>query len=156
MLRPTISACRASPSRTESIPEFGQEQGTSAGEVLEAPEIASELFDAVQVHVEGEEIEARDLEVLGHREVGVGYQRLGVDLLDLVCERAQESPDAGRLVPADHVRRDLVPDEEGEQGPRRVAQGAGGVPHAAPDLPSFGAGIEEAEMLRPRDSDQEP
>ena len=56
--------------------ELGEHQRLVLGEVLQPREVAAEVGLAVQVDVEGDEVEeVGEVEVLGRREVGVADQR---------------------------------------------------------------------------------
>ena len=69
---------------------FGQQQRQVAGDVLQPRQVAAQLGFVVQVDVERADVEERQVEVFGRREVDVGEQGLRRDRLRLVVELAQE------------------------------------------------------------------
>ena len=134
--------------------ELGQHERLVLGDVLEPREVAAEVDLAVEVDVEGDEVdEVGHVEVLGGRKVGVAHQRGGRALLHLVAQRAQEVAHAIGSVPAHDVGRHLVADEEAEER-GMVAAGLARGAHGAADLRHQGLVVEEADVLRPRDGDQ--
>ncbi len=109
----------------------------------------------VQVDVEREEIGEVGLEIFGGRIVGVADQRGGLHLLDQADQLTQEPGDARSAVPADDVRRDLVADQERADG-RVIAAGLDHVRDGAADRIGDLLRVEKADVLRPRDSDEDP
>jgi hypothetical protein len=109
----------------------------------------------VEIDVEREEVdEVGDLEVLGGGEVGVADERARRSILHLVTQRAQEGRHALGPVPAHHVGRDLVADEEPEQR-RVVAAVVGSGTHGSPDLRDGLAPVEKRDVLRPGNRHQD-
>ncbi len=120
---------------------------------MQAIEIAAKIRLAVEVDVESEKVGEVRLEVLGRGEVGVAHERLGIDALGDVDQVPQEGADARRPVPADDVRRDLVADEIPRQ--RRMSHArVDRFGDGAPDVLRQLRGVEEADVLGPRDTGQ--
>ena len=123
---------------------------------MQAGKVATEIGLAVQVDVEGQEVdELPDVEVLGRREVGIAHERGRSAVLHDVGERAHEFPHPLRAVPADDVGRDLVTDQKPEKG-RMTAAVLRRRAHRAADLGDDVLAIEKADVLRPRDRDEHP
>ena len=115
------SACPSRPFADAVGAGLGEEQRQRAGDVLQPRQVAPQVRLVVQVDVERADVEERQLEVLGGREVHVGEQAVGRRGLGLVVEFAQEALDARLAVPADDRRRDLVAERD-HQHRRVIAQ----------------------------------
>jgi hypothetical protein len=103
----------------------------------------------VEVDVERDEVDQlRHVEVLGRGEVRVADERRRRARLHLLAQHAEEVAHALGTVPADDVGRDLVADQEAEQG-RVAAQRVGSGARRAADLRHQLAAVEEAHVLRP-------
>jgi hypothetical protein len=102
----------------------------------------------VQIHVEGAEVEAVEVEKLGGWIIHVGEEAVRCHGLDVAIQLAQEPRDTARPVPPDDAARNLVPD--GKQQQRRVrgqaTDIAGGIPS---DPPRGSPVIEKRHVLRP-------
>ena len=133
---------------------LGQDERPVAGDVLQTAEIAAKGFLVVQVHVEGDEVDLGEVEVFRRREVGVADQRLGSDRLHLGAELVEERLDALFPVPAHDVGRNLVADHVREHGAmaRRVAHSP---TNRVADLGDDARRVEERDVLRPRNPDQD-
>src|SRR5262245_47836817 len=108
----------------------------------------------MEVDVEGDEVhEVGDVEIFGGWEVGVADERLRAPSLHLVAQDTQELAHPLRAVPAYDVGRDLVADQEAEQG-RMATAGVGGGAHRAADLRAHILAVEEADVLGPGHRDQ--
>jgi hypothetical protein len=108
----------------------------------------------MQVDVEGHEVEELgQIEILGGREVGVADERPRGLLLDVADQPAQEFAHPLRPVPANDIGRDLVADEQPEEG-RVAAEVLCRRPHGATDLRHDVLAVEKADVLRPRNGDQ--
>ena len=133
--------------------ELGHHQRAIVGQVLQPREIALELLAALEVDVEGEEVEARQPQVLGRGEVDVGDQRAGVLLPGGAAQAREKALDPRAPLPAHDRRRDLVSDRVAEHG--RVTR-------ARPDRRAYrlldpvgGARVEKRDVLLPGDPDHD-
>ena len=135
--------------------ELGQHQRPVDGEVVQPPDIARERPLVVQIDVEADEIGEIDGQVFGRRKVGVADQRLRVLSSDQGDEALQKAPHRLGAVPADHIGRDLVADQIGED--RRMARaGANPGDHRRADIRLGRAAVEKGDVLRPGQPDQHP
>ncbi len=75
-------------------------------------------------------------------------------VFDAGDEAAQKTPHRLGAVPADHVRRDLVADEIGENRGMPAA-GAHAADHRVPDLRLDRRAVEKGDVLRPGQPDQD-
>ncbi len=100
---------------------FGEQQRLVAGDVLQPRQIGAQLRLAMQVDVEGADVEEREIEKFGRRKVDVGEQAVGRRGLGVLIECAQKALDADAAVPAHDARRNLVAEREG-QDRRMVGQ----------------------------------
>ena len=127
---------------------LGQQQRLVPGNVLETGQIPAQGCLLVQIHVEGAEVEAVDLEKFGGRVVHVSEEACRRCGLDVPVQLAQEPLDVVLPVPPDDAARNLVAD--GKQQQRRVRGQAphvtGGVP---PNPPCGSLVIEKRDVVRP-------
>ena len=116
---------------------------------LQARRIGAHVGLPVQVHVEGKEIDKRQVEVFRGRVVDIREEAVGRCRLGLVIERSQEALHALRSVPAHDRPRDLVAQSEQQHG--RVGRQASDLRHdLAPNLLAQAPIVEEGHVLRPR------
>ena len=134
---------------------FRQQQRLLSGNVLQPRQIGAQVLLAVQVDVERADVEERQVEEFGRREVHVGEQAIGRGLFRLGVEPAQKALDAKPAVPPHDPRRDLVAERKHQQG---------GVIGQLPDLVDGlalnrlrqRAVVEKCHVLRPRQADHHP
>ena len=133
--------------------EFGQHERPVAGQRVQPIEISDEVFLAMQIDVEREEIGEVGFEIFGGREIRVADEPLGIAALDDLHQLAQEGGDAPGAVPADDVRGDLVADQQ--RGHRRMVLAClSRPPERVADLAGQLLRIEEAHVLGPRHTDE--
>ncbi len=133
--------------------ELGQHQRPVDGEVVQPRHVFAEGMLVMEIDVEAEEVGEIDRQIFGRREIRVGDEPLGIDVLDEADELLEEGADVVRPVPAHHVGRDLVADQESED--RRMAiHRAHGLDHGALDVALDLGAVEEGDVLRPRHADQ--
>ncbi len=133
---------------------LGQQQRLGAGHVLQPPQVGAQVGFAVQVDVEGADVEAAHVEMFGRREVHVGDRRVGRHRLDVGVELAQKALDARVPVPAHDRRRDLVAHRDHQRGRMRgdaAGGGGNGLTHVARER----GVVEEGDVLRPRNADHD-
>ena len=92
---------------------FAEHQRQLAGLSHQMRQVAAEVFLAMQIHVERNEIEKTQIEIFGRRIVRVGEKRAGIDLFAEVTQLGEEAADGARPVPAHDVRANLVADAVG-------------------------------------------
>ncbi len=131
---------------------FSKQQRLVARDVLQAREIRAQLWLAVQVHVERADVEEREVEEFGRREVDVREERLRRGVLRVLIQAPQEPLDAHAPVPADHAGRYFVAEREHEHGwmAAEVAHLRG---QLAPDSLLQSTIVEEGDVLRPGEPD---
>ena len=112
---------------------LSQQQRLLAGDVLEAGQIRAQLRLVVQVHVEGVEIEEREIEELGRRKVDVREEGVGRRRLRVLVQAAEKTLDAHPPVPAHDARRDFVAERDDADG-RMCADLTDARDRLAPDL----------------------
>src|SRR3984957_167012 len=96
-------------SMPESIhADLAQQERLVPNQVLEPEQIAAERFGIVQVDVEGDKIERRQVEILGWRVTGIRYQPVRVSLSGNVSQFGEEFLDPASALPTDHVGRDFI------------------------------------------------
>ena len=105
--------------------EFGQYQRSVDREIVQPRNVAPERGLIMQVDVETHKIGKIDGKIFGGWEIGIADQCPGVLVPDTADKLPQEPPHRLGAMPADHVRRDLVPDQIGKN--RRVPTAG---PHA--------------------------
>src|SRR5579884_3285846 len=133
--------------------ELGQHQRLVHREVVEPRDVAAERALVVQVDVEAEKIGEVDRQVFGRGIVRIADERARMLLLDQSDETLQEAPHRLDPVPPDHVRRDLVADEIGEDRGMAAAGPDAGCDRGADFAANSGA-VEEGDVLRPGQPDQ--
>ena len=133
---------------------FREQQRLLAGDVLQARQVGAQLVLAVQVDVERADVEEREVEKLGRREVDVGEEAVGRCGLAFFVEAAEEALDAPLAVPAHDARRNLVAEREGEDG-GMIAELADLRGDLAPDGALQRAVVEKRDVLRPRQPDHD-
>ena len=129
--------------------QLAEHERLVADEVLQPEQVAAERLAVVQVDVERGEVEERQVEVLGRREVGVGDQPVRVGLLGDVGQSArnrstrrgpcQRTTSAGISLPMLRART---------EGARVTAWPPGGRRRGRRPAP---VAVQEAQVLRPRD-----
>lgn len=127
-------------------PELTHQQWQVADGNGEVPQVAREGGGVAQEDVGGDQVEARDLQVLGARVRAVTDQQVVVDGVQLVDQAAQRPLDRGGSVQAHQVGGDLVADADrehleapGEPLRRLFDRREAGIEHLAVD-PAAGAG----------------
>src|SRR5439155_7965824 len=104
----------------------------------------------MQVHVERTDVEEREIEKLGRREIHVGEQARWRRVLRGFVEAAEEVLDSNAAMPADNARRDLVAERKGEHG--GVIAELSDLRHEfLPDLAFQRWIVEKRDGLRPRE-----
>src|SRR5262249_5801604 len=89
-------------------PQFAHQQRPIARHVLQAAQVRVEPLLRFQIDVERDDVEKREIEVLGRRIVDVRDQAVRVRRLDNAVEVLEISLDLLSSQPTDHRRRDLV------------------------------------------------
>ena len=95
---------------------FTQHQRQLAGLSHQMSQVTAEVFLAMQIHVERNEIEKTQIKILGRRIVRIGEKRSGIDLFSEVAEFGEEAADGARPVPAHDIRSNLIADAVGCDG----------------------------------------
>ena len=94
--------------------ELSDDQRPITGNDLQSVEVGAELLGLLEEHVERQQVETLDLEVLRRRVVPVGDEELPIRRMGPRHELAQDVGHSVISVHADDVGRDLVGDAEGE------------------------------------------
>src|SRR5438093_10653914 len=97
-------------------PDLAQDERTIADEVLQPRQVRVEPVFRLEVDVEADEVEERQLEVLRGRVVDVRHEAVRILLLDDPAQSLQVPRGASRAEPTDERRRDLVPQRPTEEG----------------------------------------
>ena len=97
----------AVPERVEA--ELAHEEGMVAGDGLQPGEIGLQPILGFEVHVERDEVEERELEILRGRVVHIRDEPVWILLLDRSPHRLEVALDAAPAEPAHGRGRDLVP-----------------------------------------------
>jgi hypothetical protein len=134
---------------------FGQQQRRVTGDVLQPCQVGAQLGFAMQVDVEGADVEEGEIEKLGRREVDVGEQAFRRDLLRRPVQPPQKSLDAKAAVPPHDPRRNLIAERKHQHG-RVIAELADLLHDLPPDRVPQPAIVEESDVLRPRQADHHP
>ena len=129
--------------------DLGHQQRLLAGQVLQPVEVGLQRLAAFQIDVEADDVDERQLQVLGRREVDVGDQRTRVLGLDRAHQPRQEGLDLLPAVPAHDGRRDLVAHGVTQHGGVPGA-GAHTGAHALLDVVGAATVVEECDVLFPR------
>ena len=85
-------------------------------------QVAAEIFLAMQIDVERNEIEKTQIEIFSGRIVRVGEERAGIDLFAKVAEFGEKITDGARPVPSHDIRSNLVADAVGGDGLAELAR----------------------------------
>ena len=117
--------------------------------MLEAGQIGTQLRLAMQIHVERDDIQKRQLEVFGRRVVDIGAQTVGRRILRHLVQLPQKPLHPHTAKPPCHGGRHFVPESEEQHG-GVAAQTADGGLHLPPDTTAQSTVIEKRQMLRPR------
>jgi hypothetical protein len=133
---------------------FSQQQREMTGHVLQAREISPEVHLAMEVDIEGADIEKRQVEIFRRRKVHVGEQAVRRHRFALVIQFVQELLDACLSMPAHDSRRNLVAERK-HQDRWVTTQLRDRGDDALPDTALRLGVIEERDMLRPRDPDHD-
>ena len=131
---------------------FGEQQRLVTGDVLEAYEVRPQLGFAVQIDVEGADVEEREIEKLGRRIVDVGEQAARRPRLCGVIQVAEEILDPQATVPADHAGRNLVAESKGERC-RVIGECTNLTDDLLPDAAREPSIVQKRGVLRPRKPD---
>ena len=119
------------------------------GDVLQTREIRAEVALAMQIQVERDHVDKRQVEILGRRVVDVGKQAVGRDRLGIGIQLEQKSLDTLGAKPAHDAGGDFV--AEREQQHRRMRPERAHMRHdVASDRPGHLPVVEECDMVRPR------
>ena len=128
---------------------FCHQQWFVAGDVLQTREIRAQVALPMQIHVERDHVDKRQVEILGRRVVDVGEQTVGRDRLGVVIELEQKSFDTLGAQPAHDAGGDFI--AEREQQHRRMRRQRAHIRHdVAPDRAGHVPVVEERDMVRPR------
>src|SRR5262249_48498182 len=116
--------------------------------------VGRQFFPGLKVHVEGDKIQKRQLEILGTGETHIGHQCAGIFRLDRFATAPYDPFDARLPVPPPHAGRNLIADHETK--PRRMAGeprdiGAQ-ITHDAADASRI---VAECDVLLPRQPDHD-
>ena len=145
---------------THALPQavgagFGHEQRLVTGDVLQARQVRAEIALAMQVHVERDQVDERQVEVLGRRIVDVREERVGRDRLGVGIQLGEKPLDALRAEPAHDGGGDLVAERQHQDG--RVRRERAHMSHdVAPDGPRHMPVVEERHVVGPRHPDHDP
>jgi hypothetical protein len=132
--------------------ELRDQKRAVPGDVMETGEVGLQRLVRFEVDVEADDVEERQLEVLGRRVVHVRDDRLAVDLFHRRTESLDVALDLPTPVPTDDRGRNLVADGVAEQ--RRMAGAVGGFPlHLVEDALRCLPVVEEGDVVFPRESD---
>src|SRR5262249_18572526 len=110
---------------------------------------------AVEVNVEGADVEERKVEEFGWREIDVGQQAVWRNIFRGIIEIPEKPADARVPVPADDAGRNLVAKREHEHG-RVIRQFGDTSDDLAFNVVPKPAVIEKCNMLRPGQPDHDP
>ena len=124
-------------------------------EVLEACQVALKVLAAVQVDVEGQEVDVLRQQILGRRIARVGVQCAGILATGNVDQMLDEFGDALRPEPADHGGGDLVAEQVAEDGVVPLVL-ADGLDDRLLDGGAHLRVVEEFDMLHPGDAQENP
>jgi hypothetical protein len=133
---------------------FREQQRLVPRDVLEARQIRSQLGLPMQVHVEGADVEERQIQELRRREVHVGEQARRRRAFRVVVQIAQEAFDADTAVPSNDARRDFVAEGEREDG-RMIAKLSDLGDELAANLALQVPVVEKRDVLGPRQPDHD-
>src|SRR3982751_6577629 len=97
-------------------PKFAENERTLLSEILQTEEITFEIGLTMQVNIETKEIDILRQEKFGRRIGRVGIKRARINVATSVDEMLDELGDATHTEPANHLRRDFVADQIGEDG----------------------------------------
>ncbi len=131
---------------------LGEQQRLVSGNVLQPREVRAQLGLAVQIHVEGEDVEEREIEEFRRRKVDVREQAVGRGRLALFVQDAEITFDALPAVPAHDTGWNFVAQREG-QDRGMVAQLGHLLDDLVADPPAERAVVEERDVLRPGQPD---
>ena len=106
--------CLALGPRSRVDPNLPEDQGPVTCQVLEPGEVPAECSLALQEHVEREEVQLAEREVLRGRVVGIRDQAPRVARLDLASERVDPRGCTVGADPSDHVCGEFVADRDAE------------------------------------------
>ena len=132
--------------------QLRDQQRPGAGDVMQPREIRAQLRFRMQEDVEGADVEKRRLEILGRRVVDVCQQRVGRRGPGLVVQITQEALDPLASVPANHRRRNFVPQRE-QHRRGMCGETAHVVADAPPNLTFVHPAIEKRHVLHPGHAD---
>jgi hypothetical protein len=96
-------------------PELGDQKRSISRDVVEAPEIGLQELVGLEVDVEADQVEKRELEILGRGIVDVGDEGFRIDGLDRRAEPLDEALDAAASMPPDNRCGNLVADRVAEK-----------------------------------------
>src|SRR5262249_37490848 len=116
--------------------------------------IGAQLRFAVQIHVERADVEEREVQEFGRREVDVSEQGAGRDSFRIFVKLAKEIFDAHPPVPANDTWRDLVANRHRKDG-RMVGELADAGGDLPPNLPPQTAVIQKGNVLGPGQPDHD-
>ncbi len=121
-------------------------------DVLQPREICAQLGFAVEIDVERADVEKRQVEKFGRREIDVGEEILRRRVLGILVQAAKKPLDADTAVPAHDARRDLVAEREHQDG-WVIAELSDAGRELAADVALEVTVVEEGDVLRPWQSD---
>ena len=91
-------------------PDLAQQQWSFTSDVLQSGKVSLQAFPRLQVDVEREQIEKRQLEVFGCGVVDVRDETVGILFLDRAVDTLDVALDRFAANPADQGGRDFVTD----------------------------------------------
>ena len=134
--------------------ELAHDQGLVLRKILQAGQVALEVLAAVQVDVEGQEVDVLRQQILGRRIARVGVEGAGILAAGDVDQMLDEFRHTLRAQPAYHRRGDLVAEQVAEDRvmPPVLAHGVDdGLLHRGANLRI----VEELHMLHPGDAEED-
>ena len=133
---------------------LGQQQRLVSGDVLQSREVRAQFGLAMQVDVEGADVEERQVEEFGRRKVDVREQAAGRRRLRVLEQVVEKVFDAHAAVPAHHPGRDFVAERK-RQHCRMVPELGDLRGDLAANRPLQAAIVEKRDVLRPRHPDHD-
>ena len=104
----------------------------------------------MQIHVEGHEVEEREIEILSGRITRVSDQAFGIGLLDDVSQLCEEPLNPRRAMPTNNIRRDFIADVISRDA-GVMSSVIGRLANHATRIGLGSATLQEADVAGPRD-----
>ena len=134
-------------------PGFAEHQRQLARLSHQMRQVTAEIFFAMQIHVERNEIEKTQIEIFGRRIVRVGEERVGIDLFSEVTKLRKKIADRARSVPPHDIRSNLVADAVSRDCLAELTRVENGLANRLADFAHHIGRIEERHVERPRDAE---